>query len=67
MFYLLFHAVKRYSHGLNRFGPHRNKYLNAWPMGVGTLMRDVLLEKVWPWRKCVTVGVDFEILCSRFT
>jgi hypothetical protein len=41
--------------GLNRYDLHILKYLNARPIGSGT-------NWVWPcWRKCVTVGVVFEI------
>jgi hypothetical protein len=40
--------------------PRRLKSLNAWSIGFVTIKRFAL--KVWPcWRKCVTVGMGFEV------
>ena len=52
--------------GLNRYGPHKLKCLNAWPIASGTIRRCglvgigmVLMEKL------CHCGVSFEVSCAQ--
>lgn len=50
--------------GLNSFGAYSLMCLNVWPMANGTIGGLALFKLVWPfWRKCVTVGVSFDVSC----
>lgn len=54
--------------GGNRYAPHRLMCLNTWPMGNGTIRRNGLVGvDVLCWRKCVTMGVGFEVSKAQAT
>ena len=53
--------------GLNGCGFHRLMYLNASSQGTALLEDKALLEEVWSWRKCVTVGLGFEVSYTQAT